>query len=389
MLDTSFRILFVCNEYPPSPHGGIGTFVQSLSRQLAQRECRVVVVGFDPAASLDRQETDQGVTVYRLADPFRNIPRLRMDRFALDWTVDLRRKYLSRRVNRIAKLEQVQLIESYDWSGPLGRKPDLPLVVRLHGANAVHAYHENRKPAFGLKSREFANIRMAGHCVAVSSHIGETTMAALGRSLTYEVIYNGVDCDLFSPARVETDANEVLYVGSINRRKGVYELLKAAPHILDARPQTHFKFVGNCSEVERAQIEGVLADFPPAWQKKIQFIGRVPHDQLPAFYRHAAVVVFPSLAEAFGLTCVEAMACARPVVVTSLASGPELVEDGQSGLLANPTRPEEFASSVLSLLGDASMAAGLGLAARQRALTLFNLRDLAERNLAYYRKELS
>jgi len=60
--------------------------------------------------------------------------------------------------------------------------------------------------------------------------------------------------------------------------------------------------------------------------------------------------------EAFGLTCAEAMACGRPVVATSLASGPELVEDGISGLLADPRDPAELASKICTLLEDKELA---------------------------------
>lgn len=383
------KVLFVCNEYPPSTHGGIGTFVRTLARQLAAIGAGVAVAGYMPGLLTDVLETDQGVRVYRLTDPYRRFGPLKAGRYAFDLLDLPRRIHLANRIDRIVALEKADLVESYDWSGPLGRKPRAPLVVRLHGANSAYAFYENRKPGFGLKQRESANITMADRLVAVSWHIGEITAAALGKPLRFEVIYNGVDTHAFAPDSSPADPNEVLFVGSVNRRKGVYELLKAAPLILAGRPDAHFKFVGNCSQAERAQIEGVLADFPPAWQGKFQFAGRVPHDRLPSIYRRAAVVVFPSLAEAFGLTCVEAMACARPVVATALASGPELVEHGQSGLLADPRDPEALASSVLGCLQDEDFSSRVGLAARQRVLKMFNLDDLAARNLEFYRTIIS
>jgi len=383
------KILFVCNEYPPSPHGGIGTFVRTLARQLAARGTPVAVVGYALGLQADSLDDDRGVRVYRLADPYRRFGPVKVGRYAFDLLDLPRRLYLSQRVDQIAVLENSDLVESYDWSGPLGRKTHAPLVMRLHGANSAYAFYENRKPGFGLKQRESANIAMADRLVAVSRHIGEITAAAMGRALPFEVIYNGVDTRVFSPGMGDVDADQILYVGSVTRRKGIYELLKAAALILPARPETYFTFVGNLSEMERLQVEIALNDLAPMWQEKFHFIGRVPHQQLPEYYRQAAVVVFPSLAEAFGLTCVEAMACGKAVAATTLASGPELVEHERSGLLADPTRPKEFAAAVLRLLEDASLADQLGRAARERTLALFNLQDLAERNLAFYREVLS
>lgn len=383
------NILFVCNEYPPSPHGGIGTFVRTLAGQLVAQGNTVTVAGYAPGLQADSLKDDRGVRVYRLADPYRRFGPVKAGRYAVDLLDLPRRLYLSRRVDQIAALEHSDLVESYDWSGPLGRKPCAPLVVRLHGANSAYAFYENRKPGFGLKQRESANIAMADRLAAVSMHIGEITAAALGKRLTYEVIYNGVNTRVFLPGVDEADANQILYVGSVNRRKGIYAFLDAVPLILASRPDVNFKFVGSVSPAEQAKIDSRLAQFPVTWRSKFQFTGRVPQDQLPAVYRQAGVVVFPSLAEAFGLTCAEAMACGRPVVATALASGPELVEHEQSGLLADPRDPGEFAAGVLRLLQDAEFSRQVGLAARARVLEKFNLDDLAARNLAFYQSVLS
>jgi len=78
------------------------------------------------------------------------------------------------------------------------------------------------------------------------------------------------------------------------------------------------------------------------------------------------------------------MACARPVVATSLASGPELVEDGVSGLLADPRDPQDLASKICYILENPKLGEKLGLAARQRVLERFDLKDLGHKNLDFY-----
>jgi len=117
-------------------------------------------------------------------------------------------------------------------------------------------------------------------------------------------------------------------------------------------------------------------------------VGKVPHVQLPGVINEASVFVFPSRVEAFGLTCAEAMACGRPIVATNLASGPELIEDGISGLLADPSNPDDLAEKICKLLDDPILAANLGVAARERAVQEFNLHTNLNLNLEYYKSLL-
>jgi glycosyltransferase involved in cell wall biosynthesis len=117
---------------------------------------------------------------------------------------------------------------------------------------------------------------------------------------------------------------------------------------------------------------------------KVRFLGPVSRDELPRFYRRAAVAVFPSQGEAFGLACVEAMSCGAAVVNTADGSGPELIEAGESGLLVEPGDSGALASAIVRLLNDAALRSRLGAAARCRVVENFDLRDAATRNLAFY-----
>ena len=382
------KLLFVCNEYPPTLHGGIGTFIQTLSRQLVCMGEKIFVVGFDPSMHVDKHEIDHGVYITRLKDPYQSHPKPRLGRYSLDLYDYLRRNHLSKALDKIVSAEKIDLVESYDWSGPLGSKPSAPLVVRLHGANFVYAFNEGKKASIFVKRKEFNNIIQADYIIAVSRHIGDTTGLALSQKLVYKVIYNGVDTTIFSPDQSPDDPTEILFVGTINRRKGVYELLNTAPIIFSQRSEVHFKFVGNISENDRKQILERISQLPEEWKNKVQFIGRVPYNILPDIYRHSGIVVFSSLAEAFGLTCIEAMACGKPVVVTSLASGPELVEDGHSGILADPRNSQEFAGAILQFLEDPGLRLRIGENARKRTLQMFNLKDLATTNQSYYQSIL-
>ncbi len=379
------KICFVCNEYPPAPHGGIGTFVHTLATFLARQRHDVMVVGFGESGAGPTTWEDQGVEVSH--------PRMPMqwfsgeNRYAQVIWGGMKRMVLSKTVDRLASTRCIDVVESYDWSGPLWRHPSVPLVVRMHGANTAHCVYERRRPSRKLRHFERKNLGMADQLIAVSEHIGGLTVRSVGLpNKAYRVIYNAVDTELFRPSDTPRDGNEVLYVGTVNRRKGVEELFKAIPEVLAKRPATRFRIAGAISRNETGESldQYLLALLPVGCRGSVEFLGRIPHQELPPLYNRAAACVFPSLAEAFGLTCVEAMACGRPVVMTNQASGPELVEDGVSGLLADPRDPQHVSACLLRILNSPDLQQQMGKTARKRTEEKFSLRSLADATLEEY-----
>lgn len=382
------RLCFICNEYPPAPHGGIGTFVHTLARHLVKLKQEVFVVGYDPSINRTSWFKENGVKVLRIRSPFRYLPAIRMGKFNSIPAFLGERFYLSKVVQNIMRSYKLDLVESYDWSGPLIMKPRVPLVVRLHGANTAYQYYEKRRPSLLLKIFERRNVCIADALVAVSNHIGTVTLKALGlNKMSFSVIYNGVDTEMFRPCSQMKDPLQVLYVGSLTRRKGIPSLFRVIPSVIRQVPGAHFKLVGRVPPGERGQNlkDELLASVPKTVRQYIHFAGFVPHVHLPMVYSSAAVAVFPSYAEAFGLTCAEAMACGTAVVMTSRASGPELVEHEVSGLLADPYEPEDLGQALVNLLVNRKLRENLGKNARQRAVKLFDLRSIIQQNLDYYK----
>jgi len=363
--------------------------VRTLGTFLARQGNDVLVVGFGENGSGQMRWEDQGVEVTHPRMPMRWFSQITKNRCASTLLAGMKRVVLSKAVNRLAKRRRVDVVESYDWSGPLWRHPSVPLVVRMHGANTAHCAYERRRPSRKLRHFERKNVAMADRLVAVSEHIGGLTVRSVGLpNKSYRVIYNAVDTELFRPRHTACDGNEVLYVGTVNRRKGVEELFKAIPEVLARRPETRFRIAGEiCKNEDSQRLDSYLLSLlPGGYRSSVEFLGRIPHEDLPLLYNQAAVCVFPSLAEAFGLTCVEAMACGRPVVMTNQASGPEIVEEGVSGLLADPRDAQKLANCLLKILEDTELQQRFGKAGRKRVEEKFCLHRLAEATLEEYLK---
>jgi glycosyltransferase involved in cell wall biosynthesis len=98
----------------------------------------------------------------------------------------------------------------------------------------------------------------------------------------------------------------------------------------------------------------------------------------------ADLAVFPSHMESQGLVIVEAMACGKAVVTSRTGPGPEIIEDGVSGLLCDPHDPTSIAAKSIALLKDSSRRAEMGSAARARAVDVFSEQALAKRTATFY-----
>lgn len=158
------------------------------------------------------------------------------------------------------------------------------------------------------------------------------------------------------------DAAEILFVGQLEEHKGVQDLLAAFAGVADRRARLRVAGIGSLENQVRAQAE---------LDPRIDLLGHVPHDDLPAELAHARCLVLPAVTtkryrEAWGLVVNEAMAAGVPVIATEAvgAAAGGLVRDGRNGLVVPERRPEALAAAIGRLASDASLARSLGAQAR-------------------------
>jgi len=166
-------------------------------------------------------------------------------------------------------------------------------------------------------------------------------------------------------------------------QKGVDIAIEALVRIREQHAATHLVVLGEgplrAELTERAATRGV-AD-------AVSFPGRV--GDVAWWLRRATVVIHPARWEGFGLALLEAMLCERSVVASSVSSIPEIVLDGETGLLVKPDDPARLAEAVVSLLDDPARARALGEAGGTRAREEFSVARMAERTAAVYEESLS
>ncbi|MGB5926859.1 MAG: glycosyltransferase family 4 protein [Cyclobacteriaceae bacterium] len=376
------HILFVCSEMPPAPHGGIGIFVRSLADELLKKGINVTVAGYDKTVDADQEKIEDGVKVYRFFDPYiRRNQVLLFKKYYVDINFYLKRRHLSKLIRSIVRAEQVDLVESYDWSGPLWSHPGVPVIVRMHGANTAHRYLENKRYGRILSYVEKRNLKLAHRLVAVSQHMGEATMKAFGLKKPFEVIHNPVDTTRFS-TKGTRDVNKLVYVGRIHEIKGLYELFPALHKVMSTDEELYAELYGGGGEETVRKMKDAV---PEDIRDRVTFMGHVSHDRLPQVYSSAGLMLCPSRAEAFGLTAAEAMACGTPVLITRETSGPEIIEEGLNGKLTSILDKNALANDLETTIRDVRDGKFDPQKIRQYAVDHFSIEKIIEQNLTLYR----
>ena len=332
MPDKPLRIIFICNEYPPAPHGGIGVFVKIFSEELVNRGHQVAVLGYDPTQHVESKSYEYGVLVWRIKNPFQTRRKFRLGRFYISLLPVKERSYLSTKLEQLIEIFQPDFVESYDWSGPLWRKPSVPLVVRLHGANSAHQYGEGHRQSLLLRFFEKRNLRFSDALCAVSDHIASLSAKTFGLEKTnIRTLYNFVDLKRFKEDNyIPRNPHRLLYVGRLYHRKGLTELFKIMNEFFKKSPDYYLELYGQ--ENKNYSVE-LLKNIEDRFKERVIFKGKVDHNRLSEIYSSATIFLMPSRAEAFGLTAIEAMACNTPVMMSNRASGPEIIKDGVTGFL--------------------------------------------------------
>ena len=224
--------------------------------------------------------------------------------------------------------------------------------------------------------------------IAVSRSI-ERKLAEEGRTQApIELIYNGVDlqrydhqqpcCTLPEEYGMEPGSKLVGVVARLEPEKGHPTLLEAWPAVLRAVPDAYLLVVGEGSQHEA--LERQARDLRIA--HRVVFTGR--RDDVPAVTAALDVAVLPSYREAQGLTILEAMALARPVVASNVGGIPEMIEDGVTGLLVEPHDAEALSRAIVRLLTDHPLADTLARQAHDMVHDRFCIELMVESVEAIY-----
>jgi glycosyltransferase involved in cell wall biosynthesis len=341
--------------------GGIGgseRHLLTLMPALAARGIEVSFLGLDDTARAPDPFYDE------LTVPFERTPAPR----DLDPALAMR----VRRLARKADLVHTHLVHA-DVYGALGARV---LVSTKHNDDPFRA------GPFRFVERALA--RRAARIVAITRALARFQIDRVGLPPEkVEVIHYGLD-DLPQPWGVNpaddvpSDARVVLAVSRLEPQKGVDVAVRALPDILVRHPDVYLVVLGEGQQ--RAELEELARSL----RVPVYLPGRVP--DVAAWLRRAELLVHPARWEGFGLALLEAMLASLPIVATNVSSIPEIVVDGETGLLVPPDDAAALASAVSRVLERRNDYGDRGQA---RALQEFSVERMTDRTLAVYETALA
>ena len=206
----------------------------------------------------------------------------------------------------------------------------------------------------------------------------------------YNIIPNGIDLEHFSPDVTPIDRFcdgkiNILFVGRLEKRKGLDHLLKAYQQVKKELPNSRLIVVGPGTRLRKKYEKRVRRNH----LEDVVFVGYTPYEELPRYYKTADVFCSPATGrESFGIVLLEAMAVGKPIVATSIEGYASVMTHGKEGLLVPPKDDKELARALISLMTDESLRqqmAAKGMITAQE----YNWEKIARRVFDYYVRILS
>ncbi len=376
------RVAMLTREYPPEVYGGAGVHVTYLARGLAPLvDLTVHCQGADRPDAVAHRPWDL------LADANQALQVISTD--------------LSMTAALSLTGDDAQLVHSHTWYANLGGHLaamlyGIPHVMTMHSLEALRPWKaEQLGGGYRLSTWcERVSADSAAAVVAVSDGMRADIMTAYPEisAERIRVIRNGIDTTEYHPdpatdvlERYDIDLRRpyVIFVGRITRQKGVPVLLRAASG-LDPRAQLVL-CAGQADTAElEAEVTGLVEGLRASRSGVVWIPEMLPKREVIQLLTHATVFAIPSIYEPLGIVNLEAMACGTAVVGSRTGGIPEVVADGETGLLVPPGEPEPLAEALNALIRDPDRAAAMGQAGRKRAVAEFGWAAIAAQTAALY-----
>ncbi len=407
--------IVIANQWfpPESGWGGVATYNYFIARAYRSLGHRVTVIASrtnptQPAI----QETD-GIWIRRLLvrDAYlrRRLPLIgryvrpfQQLRYALN---------VNRRLRDLHRQQPIDVVEFAEVNAEgffYARAPQAAVVVRCHTPTFILArYYGRREMKFDTSIIGWCEkdlVRRAHERTTPSLDTARTVADAIKIPIEkFSIIPNALSLAEFPSHPIVQSLNlavsqslklpvSILYVGRLERVKGVDVLARAIPDVVAEIPNVLFVFAGEDLRTsqgtsQRAELE---SQFTAAGvRSRVEFVGAVDRATLIDLYRHADICVVPSmLYESFSYTCAEAMAAGKPVVASRIGGIPETVDDDVTGVVVTAGNEHELVEAIIRLARDPGLRTKLGEAGREKVMREFDAVKVAQRNLHVYERAI-
>ena len=388
------RVDILTKEYPPAIYGGAGVHVDELSKVLRSRiDVRVRCFG--------EERSEAGVQAYSVPETLASANSA-LQTFGVDLAM-------------AQDCAGADLVHSHTWYANFAgftaqQLHAIPHVLSAHSLEPLRPWKaEQLQGGYRLSSfAEKTAYENADGIIAVSGGMREDILRSYPKvdPARVHVVHNGIDVTAWKP-NPSTDVHErygidphaptVIFVGRITRQKGLPFLLRALA-TLDHSVQVILCAGAPDTPEIAAEVEQLVATLKSKREGVFLISEMLPRHELTQLLSHATTFVCPSVYEPLGIVNLEAMACGIPVVGTATGGIPEVIVDGETGILVPidqvndgtgaPVNPDKFVGALSDalneILSNPQRARTWGAAAQKRARDHFSWESIADRTVEVY-----
>jgi L-malate glycosyltransferase len=263
---------------------------------------------------------------------------------------------------------------------------DIKIVTTLHGTDITLVGLE---PSFEPLMK--FSIESSDGVTAVSEYLRNETIQNYNVKKEIEVIPNFIDTEVFKPIDAKNlrrliapnGESVLIHVSNFRAVKRVQDAIRAFKLVLDGGIKAKFLFVGDGPD--RSECQALARELGVA--QHVRFLGK--QSELAALLAASDIFLIPSGNESFGLSALEAMACAVPVISSDVGGLPEVNVDGETGYVVPMGNIEVLAQRIRELLENEPLRQKMGQASLTRATTMFSIENLIPRYEDLYESVLS
>jgi len=397
-------LCFLSQDYPPARYGGIGKWTREMAVELGSRGHYVHVV--TRGDGHDRVDFEDGVWVHRI------VPRYfpEEEKLACDVPDTIRCYALTahQEVRRIARHHDIDLVSAPIWDlEGLACLADASLrtVVSLHTTFKLML---ESHPEWNCDQNHRLNyidkmiraetwvLANAPWVMANSRGVVNAMRDAYGVELAAQrlgLVPHGIeDLSAKYAASRRDDVVRVLFVGRLEKRKGIDLLLQCIPGLCREFPQLQFVIAGE-DDLQNEHGRTYREEFSShsgtlLGERRVLFTGRVSDDELFRHYADCDIFAAPSLFESFGLIFIEAMMFGKPVIGSRAGGMAEVICDGANGFLVDPGNWESLYEALRKLVSDHELRRRFGGHSRRIFEQYFTCAKMVDQALAFYERIL-
>lgn len=381
-------ILLIGNH--PPPYGGVPTHIKYLAPYLVERGWQVHILNFTGNRQWGRVRSEylDGYWIHRpttlllwihLLLPGSYLVALKRlgSMFFKRPKLSLRTMGMANVARRIIASHGVSAISAYHLQAGLagaiaGESASVPLVTTIFGElfSESRLFRSIEAQVRYVCARSLKLLSCSRHCAE--------SFRAVGMEEKAEAVHYGIDIAAFNPgndgavirSRLGIPGSDIVvaYVGRMVEEMGLGVLLESITPTVEKQPRIRFLVAGRSGPLTETARE--LAQRFPG---NLHVVADVPFGELPQCYGAADAVIVPSINEraCLGLAIAEALATGKPVIVSNVGGGPEVMDE-ETGILVPPGDPKALSEAILGMISDPVRMGEMGRKGRQKMITLFD-----------------